>query len=37
MVCLRGSNNTGAIDVKMDEPVYEKKVIFLDAWVNFFF
>ena len=25
MVCLRGSNNTGAIDVKMDEPVYEKK------------
>ena len=37
VVCLRGSNNTGAIDVKMDEHVHEKKFIFLDAWVNFFF
>ena len=31
------SNNTGAVDVKMDESVPDKKIIFKDARVNFLF
>ena len=37
LVSFDWSNNSGSIDVKMDESVVEKKIIFLDAGVNLLF